>query len=359
MKRLLLLNYEFPPVGGGASTFSFDLAEELSKEFFIDVITMSVSGKPKIESSGNITIYRVGLQRKTKFQTNYLQIILYLFWGLIKAFKLTRVNKYKICHCHFILPTGILAIILKKIRGLDFILIPHGSDVSGYNPVKTGALHKILSSISNKILKSAKEVVFGSNFLKNLSKHDGVVINQGMKRDKYSPQNKKSIIITSNRLVAHKRIIDLIESVKDIESEFKVHVVGDGPEKTQLMEKSKESKTEIIFNDWLDNTSKEYKNLLEQATVYVSTSLVENSSVSLIEAMQAGCAIVATDVGGNREVLGDAAIFVPAQNPIALEDALEYLISSPNKISRLQKASVDRSENFNIVDTTHEHKKLF
>lgn len=42
MKRILVLNYEFPPLGGGASPVSYELVKGLSEtgEYDIDVVTM-------------------------------------------------------------------------------------------------------------------------------------------------------------------------------------------------------------------------------------------------------------------------------------------------------------------------------
>ena len=51
MKKILLLNYEFPPLGGGASPVSYEIAKKLSEsgEFDIDVVTMGYKGLDSYE----------------------------------------------------------------------------------------------------------------------------------------------------------------------------------------------------------------------------------------------------------------------------------------------------------------------
>jgi len=68
--------------------------------------------------------------------------------------------------------------------------------------------------------------------------------------------------------------------------------------------------------------------LLQICDVFVLASNTEGFSVALVEAMAAGRAIVATDVGGAREALADGACgrLVPPRNVAALTDALQELL---------------------------------
>ena len=71
-------------------------------------------------------------------------------------------------------------------------------------------------------------------------------------------------------------------------------------------------------------------------------------SVTLLEAVAAGCQIIATDVGGNREVVGAGALLVPPRQPMALRNILLPLLAS----ERCQAAIVDirRFHWDNIID---------
>ena len=58
MRRILVLNYEFPPLGGGASPVSYELAKRLSEtnSFDIDVVTTGYKGLPKYEISPEVGV---------------------------------------------------------------------------------------------------------------------------------------------------------------------------------------------------------------------------------------------------------------------------------------------------------------
>ena len=61
MKRILVLNYEFPPLGGGASPVSYEIAERLSLtgDFDVDVVTMGYGDLLKYEEvNKNFRIHR-------------------------------------------------------------------------------------------------------------------------------------------------------------------------------------------------------------------------------------------------------------------------------------------------------------
>jgi glycosyltransferase involved in cell wall biosynthesis len=75
--------------------------------------------------------------------------------------------------------------------------------------------------------------------------------------------------------------------------------------------------------------------------IYVQASAFgEGTSNSIIEAMASGLPVVATDVGGNREVVqqGDTGITVPPRDPAALAAALIELLDDPDRARRMGRA---------------------
>ena len=81
--------------------------------------------------------------------------------------------------------------------------------------------------------------------------------------------------------------------------------------------------------------------------VYVQASHSEGLSLALLEAMRAGKAIVATDVGATRDAVtdGESALIVPAGRPAALRDALMRLRDDPvlrAKLGDAARAAFDR-----------------
>ena len=77
------------------------------------------------------------------------------------------------------------------------------------------------------------------------------------------------------------------------------------------------------------SNSPELKELYETSAVFCLPSERENASISLLEAMLAGMAVITTDVTGCPETVGDAGIVVPPNDPGALQSALQSLLEAP------------------------------
>lgn len=83
---------------------------------------------------------------------------------------------------------------------------------------------------------------------------------------------------------------------------------------------------------------------MNEAAVLVLPSRAEALPMSVCEAMAAGCAIVATDVGGTCDLLGEGNPFlIPPQDPIALETALTRIMSNADERERQASANRKRA----------------
>ena len=236
MKKVLVLNYEFPPLGGGASPVSYEIAERLSKipplslrapreaipcqtviqstaAFDIDVVTMGYKGLPKFEEvNKNFRIHRVKCLRSKKEICHPWEQLTYLFFGYFKCCELLKKSKFDICHCHFIIPTGVLAQKLKKKFGLEYIITAHGSDVPGFNTDRFKLLHKFTGPLLRRIVTDTRRIISPSFYLKDLilknistaTEDKVVVIPNGIDTEKIKPQEKKKWIFSSGRLLPRK-----------------------------------------------------------------------------------------------------------------------------------------------------------
>jgi glycosyltransferase involved in cell wall biosynthesis len=367
--KLLLLNYEFPPLGGGASPVSYELAKRLSEtgEYDIDVVTMGYKGLPKYEEvNPHFRIHRVKCWRSKKEICHPWEQLTYLISAYVMCHKLLTSHKssghpFDICHCHFIIPTGVLALILKKQFGMPYVITSHGSDVLGYND-RFKYLYPFLVGSWKRVLDGAKTIITPSNFLKGeiLKVYPSVekkmvVIPNGIDTEKFKPQAKKNYILSSGRLVRSKGFQYLIQAVSDENIGWEVHIAGDGPMMGELKSLAEKSKTKIVFHGWLDNNGKEYKDLLEQAAIFVLASEKENAPMSILEAMSAGCAIITTNISGSAETVADAGILIEPRDPNQIKDALQKVAKN---VSVYQHKSRERGlENFKIGRTTESYKQ--
>ena len=155
-----MLNYEFPPLGGGASPVCYGLSKELVKlGYGVDVITMGFKGLKKYEVVDGINVYRVPCLRSKKEICHTYEMLTYVVSAIPKALQLIRQKKYDINHTHFIIPTGVVSYILKKLTCLRYIITSHGSDVQGYNPDRFKLQHKLIKPLWTRIVANADVIV--------------------------------------------------------------------------------------------------------------------------------------------------------------------------------------------------------
>ncbi|MGC9599097.1 MAG: glycosyltransferase family 4 protein [Minisyncoccia bacterium] len=342
MKRILVLNYEFPPLGGGASPVSYELAKRLSEtgDFDIDVVTMRYKGLPAYEEvNPHMRVHRVRCWRSKKEICHPWEQATYLVSGYFKCRELLRKNTYDICHCHFIIPTGVLAFRLKQKFGLEYVITAHGSDVPGFNTDRFKFLHTLTGPPLRKIARNAKTIISPSNYLKGLIAKSIdkdlagkiIVIPNGIDTEKFKPQEKKNYIFSSGRLLRRKGFQYLIKAVSDENLGWEVHIAGDGPMMGELKKLAEKSKTKIVFHGWIDNTTEEYKDLLEQSAIFVLASNKESFGMVIAEAMSAGCMVITADAAGSSETVGESGILFVSHSINGLKTAL-MVINEPSKI---------------------------
>jgi glycosyltransferase involved in cell wall biosynthesis len=125
-------------------------------------------------------------------------------------------------------------------------------------------------------------------------------------------------------------------------------IVGDGPLKNKLMQCAQDLgiQNNVIFTGYQNNVS-EFLSIFD---VKVIASNTEGFSLALLEAMAMGKAIVATEVGGIREILknGATGMLVPPQNPSAMAEKIVCLIQHPEERKRFGAAAREESRKYSV-----------
>lgn len=138
-------------------------------------------------------------------------------------------------------------------------------------------------------------------------------------------KEEKTILITS-RIIKRKKIDHTLDQIiKDnIQKEYKVIVIGDGPDLKRLKFKYKAFKN-IIFKGLIKNTKISHYYQISEFFVNLSSS--EGMSNALIEAMVNGCKPIISDIPENRDTASSEAIFYNEG------DSFKKLISHASKLS--------------------------
>lgn len=353
--KILVLNYEFPPLGGGASPVSYEIAKNLvAKGHDVDVITMGFKGLKSFELVDRINVYRVPAIRRHKGHAGSFEMLTYLISAFPFTLKKVRKEQYDVIHCHFIIPTGALAFIISKLTKTPYILTMHGSDVPGFNVDRFTFEHKFTQPFLKAILGGAAKIISPSEYLKglalkNIGKFDIKVIPNGVNLDRFGKflnMPKKNMIFVATRLVPRKGVQYVLKALENIKvaniNDWEFHIAGDGPYLVELKRLARNSKMKVVFHGWLNDDSDEYRRLYSEAKIYVLPSKSENSSISLLEAMLCRSAIITTNVTGCPETVEDTAILVDPESPNEIGKALEKLISNPKLIDKYSEIAYKR-----------------
>jgi glycosyltransferase involved in cell wall biosynthesis len=87
---------------------------------------------------------------------------------------------------------------------------------------------------------------------------------------------------------------------------------------------------------------------LRMRPVYVSAAKYEPFGLAVLEAAQAGCALVLSDIATLRELWDEAALFVPAEDDRAIAEAVQMLLGNPDARARLAQAAHERSRTYRV-----------
>jgi len=361
--RILVLNYEYPPLGGGAAPVTETLAQRLAERgHTIDVVTMGYDDLPTHEQSESVSVYRVPCLRSRQNECSLHEMATYLPTGFLKGRELLRSHEYDIIHAHFIVPTGIIASALSALYNIPFILTPHGTDVPGYNPDRFLSAHRTILPLWRRIVQSASAITSPSAYLANLiAQHEPNVnirvIPNGVDTTRFDPSRtkKKRMLITS-RLFKRKGIQHFLTALQEVEADWPVVITGDGPYRSELEKQAKSIDHDIEFVGWVSLDRLE--TLLETSAVYVFPSCHENCPIALLEAMASGNAIIAANEGGTAEVINGAGVTVDPQTPISFADKIDQLIESEEYQQKLRNSAMNRARTTydweKVVDTFQE-----
>ena len=350
---ILCCSYEFPPLGGGGSHVVAGLAKHLaSLGCSVDVVTMGAFDLPAREVVGDVRVHRLGRFRTRADVCYPPEMALHLLRANGYLSRMLARRRFAVNHTHFIFPDGVLAWRLKRRFGLRYVITAHGSDVPGYNPDRFVGMHRWLSPIWQRVVRDADTIVCPSRQLERLvlaaaPRARTTVIPNGIEPSRFvANRERRPAILVVSRLFDRKGVQHLLEVLRERAYPFDVHVVGDGPARSDLERLAVTSKTPVRFWGWLDNGSEQLRDLFETSQIFVYPSIQENFPVALLEAMAAGLAIVTTVGTGCDEVVGESALLVRPAHPGDLRAALDRLTADPGLCAAKGAAARARLERF-------------
>ena len=336
---------------GGLEMLVVDLADKLDKHRYEPVVCCLQMG-PLIERIRDKEIKLIHIEKKPG-----------LDYGLIlKLAKIVKQERIDILHSHnkAVLLYGVLA---AKIAGTPLIHTRHGRGiVEQFNILSRKMLMRrtlyhlvdLIVSVSHDAAKAALQIY-------RVPKKRLITIHNGVNVEKYSKrlsavdiqQIKQRIGIGEHDLVignvarlslekAHDTLLEAFAIIRQNIENVKLVIIGDGPMRGELeaMTVALGVASDVLFL----GMRRDIPELLNLFDVFVLSSVTEGVSLTLLEAMSAELPIVATNVGGNPEVVLDevTGIVVPPENSKSLANAIVRILTNRQVARKMGQAGKKR-----------------
>ena len=365
-KNILMLNYEFPPLGGGAGNATYYLLKEFSKypNLDIDLVTASVNDYKVERFAENITVHFLDIHKNNRdlhYQNNR-DLILYSFKAYWYSRKLRARKTYNLCHAFFGIPCGFVALLL----GLPYIVSLRGSDIPFYNNRFYWMDKLVFKKLSKKVWGKAVVVIANSEGLKELAKttapdQEIAVIYNGVDFNEFYPANNKVLnekikLISTGRLIERKGYAYLIKALEG-NKKVELTLIGDGNLKGELNDLAVECGVDVKIPGMVAHD--EIPDYLRNADVFVLPSLNEGMSNSVLEAMACGLPIITTNTGGSKELINGNGFVINKNSILDLKKALDQYLYYKNLIKVHSGKSIKIAEGMSWGAIAKQYKQQY
>lgn len=376
---LIFAAYFYPHVGG-YEKIVYELSRRLvQRDYEIDILTCNTERVLAYEELDGIHIYRLP-------SWNVLNSVYPIPKPCPTSFKILRrllSKNYDVINTQtrfFI--TSFLGLIFAKLKRTPLVHTEHGARHS----IVPNKLIDLISraydhSIGALIVNSARRNIGVSEaaceFLKHLGAttiqlvHDGIDTTIFKKKEDTNYRQKlgisKDVVVITfvGRLIYAKGVQDLISAfskIKDTAPEVKLLIVGDGPYRANLENLAYQTDCagSILFLG--QRNQDEVIDVLSATDIFINPSYSEGLGISVMEAASIGLPIIATDVGGTREIIttDKTGILVKAGDVGQLAEELCRLCANAELREKLGKnARILAERKFNWDKITGEYIKLY
>ena len=330
----------------------------------INVVTPRIYHRSRLfEDQGRIKVYRFpffsGNKPLIQYKTiPYFRLLLYFISGFLLTIFVALKSKCQLIHVHWAIPTGLIGVFVGALLKKPLLVTIHGSDLR--MAIKnSGWIRKLYLYVCKK----ACNLTCVSEFQKREIEQMGLsgekisVFPMGIERRflevgkdrKNHLKNQHSIVVSNRNLLPIYNVSLLIHAIPLVlkeEPEVRFLIAGEGPEKTYLEEETKNLGVCSLVKFLGRILHDDMPELLGQSDIYVSTSLYDGTSVSLLEAMATGAFPVVTNIPANQQWIkdGENGFLIPPDDESILATKIIEAIRNKELLARA------REKNLKIVE---------
>lgn len=363
MKILMVCGLYYPVIGG-AERECQKHAESLSKKGHqVMVLTQWLKGSREYEIVNGVRIYRA-IKGMRPWAIGYLLSAL--------MFMMRHRSEYDLIQCYGIFYHTTASIVMKYFFGKKVINRLESSgekgDLGRMDRMKYGVLVKQSWKRVDKLIAISKEI--HCNLMRaGVDATKMVYIPNCVDTDFFKPLEGKTDetlvrILFVGRLAEDKGVDILIRALKKIIQEehrnVSLTIVGDGPVRGQLEQIASEISGEVPIQ-FVGQTS-EVLGYYQHSHMVVLPSFWEGLPLVLLEGMACGVPVVASDIGGHREVIEDGVngLLFPVGQVDELASRMVYLIEYPDRAREMgQRGRQTVLSGFSLAESLRRYLDLY
>ena len=367
--RILVLCYEYPPVGGGGGRMAHNVGSALVRRgHHVRVQTIRMPDLPAFEVRDGVEIFRTsGHRRRADFCT-----VPEMAWFLATSFlpSLRHIREWKpdIVHAHFAVPTGALALACKVLTGVPYVLTAHLGDLPGGNPDQTGGLFRFLNPFIRPIWKNAAGISASSTFASRLARaaycvRPRIILNGISMEGKRVTAARPSCpleLAAIGRFNPQKNFPWMINALAGCDFSWRLSLIGDGSQRAEIESVVCDAGVGDRVNLMGWTAESEMREVLAKSDVLLMPSTSEGNPVAAIEALKHGVAILGSDIGGLSDLIenGTNGFAVPIATPEMFREKLAWLTAHPDSLHKMKTASLEAAGCFDLTKIAADFESL-
>jgi glycosyltransferase involved in cell wall biosynthesis len=344
MQSALVINYEYPPIGGGAANAAFHLALTMAQQGRkVSVLTSAYKTHRGRSVEDGAAVYRIPAFRKQIGRSSMFQMMVYVLSAIVHLPAVVLKEKPDTAIVFFSFPCGLVGLTARMVWHIPYVVMLRGGDVPG-SDARLFLFHKLLLPVRRIIYKKSRAVIANSDGLRDLAlKADPGfrihVIENGVDTVFFTPSeysgtdDRPYCFLFVGRFCDQKNIGTLIEAFSRCRqtcAAMRLVLIGDGPARSKL----KRHAVQLGIDEYVEwpgwCTKETCRDAYRAADCFVNPSFNEGMPNAVLEAMACGLPVLGSDCTGHTEIIADGKNgyrFDPA-NPAALADRMSALVNN-------------------------------
>ncbi len=376
--------------------FVYELSRRLTDSFDVTVHTPHYPGAQRRETMGGMKIHRfryffgpferlagsIGILPTLRSNKLYLLLVpFFMFAQFFSLLMLVYKRRPHIIHAHWIIPQGLVAVLVTACTGVPVVVTAHGADVFGLQGALSLELKRFTLKRVNGVTVVSKALAAAISYLIPPS-IPLQVISMGVDSEIFHPNKKNDnvrahydirshYLLYVGRLTEKKGVCYLVDAMGLIEQFFtdvKLLIVGNGELEEVLKQQVDTLKLcdQVRFVGSLKNN--DLPEYYATADVFISPSIVTQSGdtegfgLTFVEAAMSGCLVIGSRTGGIGDIIQDnkTGLLVPEKDAKALAEKIIYALGHKEEMETIKKSGRKRCiEKYDWDYISKEYEFLF